>query len=137
VHPVHAKFLAEYLKSIYNAPGCGLNYFAKLAIKETEIDDAKYAKLTAELKKVDTIKKDTKFFEFIKLFAQQRYLRLGDVEAMLSIDKEEAKAIVAALTRLRMIENTSGGFRKTSKFNGYVAKCFELGMFDNIDNDED
>jgi len=137
VKSVHAEFLLGYLKGIYNAPGCGLNYFAKLAIKETEIDDEKYAKITNGLKKVDTIKSDGKFFEFVKLFAQQRYLRLGDVEAMLSIDKEEAKAIVAALTKLRMIENTSGGFRKTSKFNGYIAKCFELGLFDNIDDDED
>lgn len=135
VYPGHVDFIGAYLKDIYNAPGCGLNYYAKLAIKEEELTDERYEKLTAEIKKLDTLKGDNKFFEFIRLFAQQSYLRLGDVEAMLSVDKEEAKAIVNMLTKMRMIINTSGGFRKTPKFNSYVAKCFEFGIFDTMDEE--
>lgn len=135
VHPGHVTFIGEYLKAIYNAPGCGLNYYARLALKEEDLTEERFNKLTADLKKLDTLKGDHKYYEFIKLFAQQRYLRLGDVEAMLSIDKEESKAIINQLVKMRMIINTSGGFRKTPRFNGYIGKCFEMGLFDDIDEE--
>ena len=54
---------------------------------------------------------------------------------MLSIEKDEAKSIINECVKLRMIINTSGGFRKTPRFNAYISKCFELGLFDNIDDD--
>ena len=135
VYPGHVEFIGAYLKEIYNAPGCGLNYYAKLAIREEEMTQDRYDKITKDLRKIDTLQGDIKFFEFIRLFAQQKYLRLGDVEAMLSIDKDEAKQIVNQLVKMRMIINTSGGFRKTPRFNAYVGKCFELGLFDGMDDD--
>ncbi|TYS60511.1 DNA primase [Sutcliffiella horikoshii] len=135
VHPGHVQFIGAYLKEIYNAPGCGLNYYAKLAIKEEEMTTEKFKKIERDLRRLDVIKKDGKYYEFIKLFAQQRYLRLGDVEAMLSIEKEDAKAIVNQLARMRMVTMTSGGYRKTPRFNSFVAKCFELGLFDMVDDE--
>lgn len=135
VWPGHVAFIEEYLKALYNAPGCGLNYYAKLAIREEELTDDKYDKITADLKALDTLKGDFKFFEFIRLFAQQKYLRLGDIEAMLSIEKDEAKAVVNKLVKMRMLLMTSGGYRKTPRFNAYVGKCFELGLFDSMDDD--
>jgi hypothetical protein len=135
VYPGHVHYISMYLKSIYNAPGCGLNYYAKLAVREEELDDSKFNKLSNELRSVLSLKMDNKFMEFITLFAQQQYLRLGDVEAMLSLEKEEAKGIINLLTKLRMINTTSGGFRKTPRFNNYVAKCFEKGLFDNLENE--
>lgn len=135
VLPGHATFIYEYLKALYNAPGCGLNYYSKLSIKEEDMTEEFYNKITDDLKKVDTLKGTNKFYEFIKLFAQQRYLRLGDIEAMLSIEKEEAKGIVNQLVRMRMILNTSGGFRKTPRFNAYIAYAMQLGVFDDMEDD--
>lgn len=135
VHPGHVEFVGAYLKELYNAPGCGLNYYAKLAIKEEELTDERFEKITNDLRSIETLRGDVKFYEFIRLFAQQKYLRLGDIEAMLSIDKEEAKEIVTKLTKMRMIVMTSGGYRKTPRFNAYVGKCFELGWFDTMDDD--
>jgi hypothetical protein len=135
VYPGHVEYIGVYLTGLYNSPGCGLNYYAKLSIKEEEMTDERYNKITKDLKTLDVIKQDYKFFEFIRLFAQQLYLRLGDVEAMLSIDKDEAKAIVNLLAKMRMIIMTSGGYRKTPRFNAYVTKCFELGLFDNLDDE--
>lgn len=135
VWPGHVEFIGEYLKALYNAPGCGLNYYARLAIKEEEMTEERYQKFTADLKKIDTLTGEMKFYEFIKLFAQQKYLRLGDVEAMLSIDKEEAKAIVNQLAKMRMILLTSGGYRKTPRFNAYIAYCMKKGLFDRIQDE--
>lgn len=135
VWPGHIEFITEYLKAIYNAPGAGLNYYAKLAAKEEEMSQQRYEKITSDLRKVDTLKGDMKFYEFIKLFASQKYLRLGDVEAMLSIDKDEAKGIVNTLVKMRMIQMTSGGYRKTPRFNAYIAHSMQLGLFDAIDDD--
>lgn len=135
VWPGHVEFIGAYLKELYNAPGCGLNYYARLAIREEEMTDELYDKITANLKGMDWLKNDSKFFDFIKLFAQQKYLRLGDMEAMLAVDKEEIKELIKRLTKMRMVQMTSGGYRKTPRFNAYIGKCFELGLFDNINED--
>lgn len=135
VWPGHVEFIGAYLKALYNAPGCALNYYAKLAIKEEIMTPARYEKITNDLRKLDTLRGNNKFYEFIKLFAQQKYLRLGDVEAMLSIEKEEAKAIVNLLAKMRMVEMTSGGYRKTPRFNAYIAYCMQIGLFDDMDDD--
>lgn len=135
VFPGHVEFIEAYLREIYNAPGCALNYYAKLALKEEIMTEERYHKLTTDLRKVDTLTGDVKFFEFIKLFAQQKYLRLGDVEAMLSIEKEEAKGIVNGLVKMRMVQMTSGGYRKTPRFNAYIAYAMQEGVFDDMDDD--
>ncbi|WP_214812307.1 DNA primase small subunit domain-containing protein [Exiguobacterium sp. s181] len=137
VLPGHVEFIHEYLKALYNSPGAGLNYYARLALKEEDMTQDRYERFTADLKKVDTLKTTHKFYDFIKLFAQQKYLRLGDIEAMLSIEKDEAKNIVNQLVRMRMIQNTSGGFRKTPRFNAYIQFAMQLGVFDNIDDEYD
>lgn len=134
VYPAHVTFIYDYLVQLYNAPGCGLNYYARLAVSEEIIGD-KFDKITNELRKLDTLKGASKFNEFIDLFARQKYLRLGDVEAMLSIEKEEAKAIINQCVRLRMLTMTSGGYRKTPRFNSYISKCFEMGLFDHMENE--
>lgn len=134
VYPAHVKFIYSYLVQLFNAPGCGLNYYARLAVSEEIVGD-KFDKITNELRKLDTLKSPGKYNEFIDLFARQKYLRLGDVEAMLSIEKEEAKAIINQCVRLRMLTMTSGGYRKTPRFNSYIAKCFEMGLFDHIESD--
>lgn len=131
----HVDFIVTYLKGVYNAAGCGLNYYAKLCVKEEDLDDEKYKKLTGKLKEVDTLKGEIKFTEFLNLFARTKYLRQTDLEAMLAVSKEEAKAIATALTRLKMVEITTGGYRKTSRFNAYIAKAFELGIFDNFEEE--
>lgn len=134
VYPAHVNFIYDYLVQLYNAPGCGLNYYARLAVSEEIVGD-KFDKITNELRKLDTLKGASKYNEFIDLFARQKYLRLGDVEAMLSIEKEEAKAIINQCVRLRMLTMTSGGYRKTPRFNSYISKCFEMGLFDHMENE--
>ena len=137
VQPGHVEFIYEYLKALYNSPGAGLNYYARLAIKEEDMTQERYDSYTTALKGVDTLATNYKFYEFIKLFAQQKYLRLGDIEAMLSIDKDEAKAIVNQLVRMRMIQMTSGGYRKTPRFNAYIQFAMQLGVFDEIGDEYD
>lgn len=135
VWPGHVEFIEEYLKSLYNAPGCALNYYAKLAIKEEVMTQERYDKITTDLRKLTTLKHTNKYYEFIKLFAQQKYLRLGDVEAMLSIEKEEAKALINVLVKMRMLQLTSGGYRKTPRFNAFIAYCMQMGLFDDMEDE--
>lgn len=137
VWPGHVEFIGAYLKELYNAPGCGLNYYARLAVKEDAIDDARYEKITSTLRKVTTLQSDTKFFSFVKLFAQQNYVRQSSIENMMAIDREEAKSIAAMLTKMQMIQETSGGYRKTAKFNSYIGKLFEHGVFDGLEDEDE
>ena len=84
-------------------PRLRLKLLCSFSNKRGRNDRRKIPEVYGDLKKIDTLTGEMKFYEFIKLFAQQKYLRLGDVEAMLSIDKEEAKAIVNQLAKMRTI----------------------------------
>lgn len=52
VYPAHVNFIYDYLVQLYNAPGCGLNYYARLAVSEEIVGD-KFDKITNELRKLD------------------------------------------------------------------------------------
>lgn len=135
VWPGHVEFIGHYLKGVYNAESCALNYYANLQVKEGALTQERYAKLETELKKVDTIKKEGKYKEFVNLFAKHRYIRQGEIEGMLAVDKDEVKALVNVLTRLRMVESTSGGLRKTARFNAFISYCMKIGLLDDMDDD--
>jgi hypothetical protein len=120
VHPEHVIYITEYLKGLYNAPGCGLNYYARLTLKDEELTDEKYNKLTTEIKEVDFLKNEKSFFEFISLFARQRYLRQGELEAMLNVEKADIKALINRLLTSKMIAATGLGYAKTVRFNSYI-----------------
>lgn len=132
----HVQYIYHYLKALYNSPACGLNHYARLAVKEEELSPEKFAKLRGKLQELHCIKDPYAFGSCMLTYARQRYLRLGDVEAMLGIDKQEAKDLVTLLTRLKMLINTSGGYRKTARFNAFLARCWEYGLLDNIEEDD-
>lgn len=135
VHPGHIDFIGEYLRGVYNAESCALNYYANLQVKEGALTQDRYDRLVDELRKVDTIKKDGKYKEFVNLFAKHRYIRQTEIEGMLAIDKDEVKALVNVLTRLRMVESTSGGLRKTARFNSFISYAMKIGLLDDMDDD--
>jgi hypothetical protein len=137
VKPAHVIYITEYLKGVYNAPGCGLNYYARLTLREEELTDEKYDRLTAEVKEIDFLKNESCFFDFISLFARQRYLRQGELEAMLNVEKQDIKEMINKLLKLKMIAATTGGYTKTVRFNSYISKCFEKGVFDGMESDND
>jgi hypothetical protein len=136
VYPAHVEYVMTYLKMIFNAPGCGLNYYARLAVREEELSDERFNRLTGELQQLDYLKNEQGYKEFVTLFARQRYVRQSEIEAMLNLDKDTAKVIINKLTSLKMVEYTTGGYRKTPRFNAYVQKCFALGLFDNAEDDD-
>jgi len=131
----HVQYIYHYLKALYNSPACGLNHYARLAVKEEELSPEKFAKLRGKVQELECLKDAYAFGSCMITFARQRYLRLGDVEAMLGVDKQEAKDLVTLLTRMKMVINTSGGYRKTARFNAFLARCWEYGLLDNIEDD--
>lgn len=131
----HVQYIHQYLKALYNSPGCSLNHYARLAVKEEELSPEKFAKLRDKLQELECIKESYSFGSCMITFARQRYLRLGDVEAMLGIDKQEAKDLVTLFTRLKMVISTSGGYRKTARFNAFLSRCWEYGLLDNVEDE--
>jgi hypothetical protein len=135
VWPGHVDFIHTFLKGVYNAESCSLNYYAKLANKEEKIGQDKFKRITQELQKVDTLKGETKYKDFVNLFAKHRYIRQGEIENMLCIDREEVREVVGQLSRLNMLEGTSGGFRKTPRFNAYISYAMQIGLLDDLNDD--
>jgi hypothetical protein len=132
----HVEIIYNYLKTVYNAPGCALNYYAKLAVKEETLTLDQYKKLMEYLRNsVSFLKREYDFISFIRLFANQQYLGINDVEAMLSIDRNDVKELLSTLQRAKMIVRTSSGFRKTARFNSFINKAFSIGIFDESEED--
>jgi len=135
VYPGHVQYIEAYLKLIYNAPGCGLNFLSQMSVKEEELTPKSYERLSKKLRELPVLKEDGLYREFVNLFAKQRYLGVKDVEELLNITKDQAKSVTTFLARNNMVIKTSGGLRKTPLFNSYVQMCFAEGMFD--DNRDD
>lgn len=131
----HVEYIYLYLKSLYNASACGLNYYTKLAVNEDTITDDQFTKLRQFLSEnCPSLKHDTDFANFIDIFAKQNYLHAGDIEAMLNLSKEDSKTLIQALVKARMLVKTTAGYKKTARFNAFIEKCFVIGMFDDEDN---
>lgn len=137
VYPAHVEYIFEYLRAIYNAPGAALNNYARMAVKDEAMTDERYTKLTDELRKLPCLKNDYDFYSFIKMTSGMKTLRQSMLEEVLMQDKDDVKKLIHTLVRRMMLSPTTAGYAKTAKFNAYVAKCFEHGLFDAISDEDD
>ncbi len=137
VHEAHVLYILEYLDRIYMSDGLGLAKYSAVSQGEAKLSDKKFDSITAKMKALPTLQGEKAFKEFIKLFAKQDYFRVGEVENMLSIDKEEAKAIINMLSKNDLIKATSGGMKKEPRFNQYISKCYDRGILAYLTDDED
>jgi hypothetical protein len=135
VYKGHVEYITAYLTRIYNAPGCGLNQYARLAIREEDLTEKQFQDLSSHLRTVKALEKDNGFYEFIGLFSSQGYLRMNDIEAMLGMEKNDAKGLINLLMKLKMIKSTPAGMARTARFNSFIQKCFTKGMFDQMESD--
>jgi len=137
VEESHVAYIYNYLISIYCNSSCGLHNYVKLAVKEETLNDDKFEKLSLALKsEVRVLASDEMFTNFIKIFASQSYLRLGDIEALLCLERGDVKLLIQVLAKLKMLVATTSGYRKTPRFNSFIDKCFVDGIITaDIDND--
>jgi hypothetical protein len=137
VLPAHVDYIKIYLKAVYNAPGCGLNQYARMSLKESELTDKAFDKITNKLMTCDYLKEEEARLNVINMFFVNSYLRQGTLESLLNISKEQANAITSTLHNAGLIKSTGLGLAKTAIFNGYINQCFIRGMFDNLNGEED
>jgi hypothetical protein len=137
VLPAHVEYIKIYLKAVYNAPGCGLNQYARMSLKESELTDKAFDKITSKLMTCDYLKEEEARLNVTNMFFVNSYLRQGTMESLLNISKEQANAITSTLHNAGLIKSTGLGLAKTAIFNNYINKCFIKGVFDNLNSDDD
>ncbi len=137
VHPAHVEYVHEYMQGIYRTDGLGMAKYAAVCQGDQKLSQEKFEKLTAKIKQVPTLQSEKTFKEFLKLFSKQDYFRVSEIEALLSIDKEEAKSIVNMLAKNDFIKSTSGGLKKEPRFNAYINKCYDAGLLSYLRQDDD
>lgn len=131
VENVHVEFIYNYLMMIYSNSSCGLHNYVKMAVREEILDDEHFLQLSTTLKEeVKVLSSDLMFTAFIKIFASQSYLRLGDIEALLCLERNDVKLLIQVLAKLRMLVSTTSGYRKTPRFNSFIDKCFIDGIIE-------
>lgn len=94
------------------------------------MSEERYLKTVEMMKELRILRNKALFEEFCWLFYKNKYLSALDIEAMLNIDRDQAKAISTLLAKNNLVTKTSGGFRKTALFNAFLQRCHEAGMFD-------
>lgn len=138
VEKAHVEYIYQYLLKIYRSSSCGLSNYVKLAVKEEVITDERFEKIISYVRdNLKFLNSDAMFESFIKIFASQNYLRLGDLEALLCLDKPDVKQMIQALARIKMVTATTSGYRKTPRFNSFIEKCFIDGIVSGEEEDED
>jgi len=138
VNELHVEYIYKYLIKIYTSVSCGLHNYVKLAVKEEILTTDKFNALTNILKtELGFIRSEEAFCNFLRIFAAQNYLRLNDLEALLGLDKQDVKAMIQVLSKVRMIVSTTSGYRKTPRFNSFIERCFNDGILSSEDGDDD
>ena len=137
VYPGHVEYIAEYLQAIYKSDGLGMAKYASICQGDAKMSDTRFERLSEKMKAVPTLKGPKKFKQFLRLFAKQDYLRVGDVESLLSIERDEAKSVVNMLAQLDLVRTTSGGLRKEPRFNSYISKAYDVGILSYLRNEDD
>ncbi|MFZ3171941.1 MAG: DNA primase small subunit domain-containing protein [Carboxydocellales bacterium] len=130
IYPGHVDMAKTFLQQIYNDPACGLNHFARLAVKDVQLSVDEWEKVAAEIRRLNFLQTTSAFVNFVGVFATNNYTRKGELEAMLGLDRVQINDLIALLTRLRMIKNSTGGFSKTSVFNSFINIAFSKGIMD-------
>lgn len=131
VYPAHVEYIYEYLNCLYTSKGLGLSRYARVSQGDGDITIKIFDRITEELKKIPSFKSETVFNDFLRLLSREDYFKINDIEAMLSIDKEEAKSIVNLLSKLCLVRNSTGGLRKESMLNSYIGMAFDKGWIKN------
>lgn len=138
VTAIHVQYIFDYLLNIYNGQSCGLRHYAKLAVKEEVLTNEKFYSLRDQLQdQARILMSDATFSNFIKVFASQGYLRLGDIEALLCLEKQDVKLLIQVLAKLKMIVATTSGYRKTPRFNFFIDKCFTEQLVELTEDEKD
>ena len=134
VHEAMVLYCEKFLETVYNSNGCGLHYFAKISMKEEDITEEQYKKITVFIKDNSAINGEKRYTEFLNLFSMQQYFKQTDLEAMLNLDKDDSKILINTLMKGRMIKNTSYGYCKTPRFNSYINLAFSFGHITSQDD---
>ena len=135
VEAVHVEYIRKYLLNIYNGLSCGLRNYAKTCVKEETLSIDKFEKLRKYVSdRCMWLLDENNFSNFVNVFTAQAYIRLGELEAVLNLDKHDTKLLVQVLTQAKMIVTTTSGFRKTPRFNSFIEMCFKLDLVSEVDN---
>ena len=109
----HIRFAKDLLDDFYTSPSLDYRGFSS-----REIDNARIAQ--ENLDKMDDYIKNSPLVADI--FKHQKYVRVKNLEEQTDIDYDAAKAHIANLMKLRMIEYTPNGYRKTPAFIDVLRK---------------
>jgi hypothetical protein len=106
VTPEHVDFVVDLMVQSYNHKNLSYDLFSKQAQKDSEFDYSEMKKLALEFAKFSDAN------ALADLLLEYRYFRKSELQAQMDYDKDEINKLLKWMTKNRIIENTSGGFRK-------------------------
>ena len=106
VKPEHVEFAVSIMTTSYNNKNLSYDIFSKQANKDEEFEDTEVKRLSVEFEKF------TDANSLAELLLEYKYFRKAELQSQMDYDKDEINKLLRWLTKNRIIENTSGGFRK-------------------------
>lgn len=119
VRKEHVDFVYDYLDQIYSKPSLDYKSFSH---------QEKEAERIAQEKADEVFKFIEAFPDVADIFLRQTYVRAKDIEEQLDLDKPTVKEHIHFLSRARMIDRTTNGYRKSPAFISLLRKWKSKGM---------
>jgi hypothetical protein len=128
VEAEHVKFIKEYLVLLYDSNACGLRLYAINAVGDEVVTKDEYEDIKSKLLTNSRFLIPSESFrDFLQVFLTQGYIRLNELEAMLDLEREDAKTLIKGMVKLRLITHSTSGYRKTAKFNSFLESAMVKG----------
>jgi len=120
IKPEHALFIFEYLKIIYNKKSMAYNLFSSNQFVKTKMTDSRRLILIQEFKK-----RFNSWDSIRDVLLENQYFRKTEFIDQTGLNKEEAKDFFTWATKNRLIQSTSGGYRKNPIFTELLKQILD------------
>lgn len=118
VRPEHVQYVHDFLEELYTTPAMGYLAYSKLKMLETTLQDE--AKVVEALEPFGLM--------LVEGFLERQWIRMGDLEDILGIDKKDVKLLITVLVRQRALKHQSNAYVKSAAFIGLLRKLQAVGM---------
>ena len=134
VLPQHVEIIKDYLVRIYSTKTCGLNRFANAKPKDTVLQPGMYdVALKYIIEAVKPMNSKDIRRSTLDYFTDKHYVKVRDTYDMLPLQPEEVKDLLQVFVKLKFLEISSFGYKKTNRFNWFLNLASEKNDTDNLD----
>jgi len=124
VQPEHADFVVEWLRSQYNKPAMAYDSYSRAKKALDELSDSRYEQVREALRLAPDA------HQYARLLLDTRAISRNTLMDLLDLDQAQARKLLGALHKLRLLTHSARGYVKTPAFIVALHRVLEEGESD-------